>query len=144
MATVNVTLSLSSTDLFAKQNLSFTETDILAPAGDQQLVGRLYTTGSGTEDGIATKAIAGTGQRCYVFLHNLSTTTGEYIKISARRAAFGTDSTDELIIADDGNAIFMRLAPGEFTFYPSADNTQIQCKSSANNPVVEFMILEVS
>ena len=34
MATVNVTLSLSSTDLFAKQNLSFTETDILAPAGE--------------------------------------------------------------------------------------------------------------
>ena len=48
MASVNVTLSLSSTDLFAKQTVSFTETDSLSPAGDQMLVGRLVTTGSGT------------------------------------------------------------------------------------------------
>ena len=52
MATVNVSLSLSSTDLFAKQTLSFTETDVLSPAGDQQLVAKLYLTGSGTEDSI--------------------------------------------------------------------------------------------
>ena len=37
MATVNVSLSLSSTDLFAKQNLSFTETDALSPAGINKL-----------------------------------------------------------------------------------------------------------
>ena len=71
MATVNVTLSLSSTDLFAKQNISFTETDVLSPAGDQTIVGRLVTTGSGTEDNIALKALDGTNDRAYVFLHNL-------------------------------------------------------------------------
>tara|TARA_R110001592_G_scaffold143920_1_gene366794 strand:+ start:1138 stop:1554 length:417 start_codon:yes stop_codon:yes gene_type:complete len=134
MATVNVTLSLSSTDLFAKQNLSFTETDILAPAGDQQLVGRLYTTGSGTEDGIATKAIAGTGQRCYVFLHNLSTTTGEYIKISARRAAFGTDSTV--------NDFFAQLGPGEFLFAPLSDMYQLDVEPATGNPVLEYVLME--
>ena len=41
MAKVNVTLSLSSTDLFAKQTLSFTETDSLTPVGDQQIVGKI-------------------------------------------------------------------------------------------------------
>ena len=134
MATVNVTLSLSSTDLFAKQNLSFTETDILAPAGDQQLVGRLYTTGSGTEDGIATKAIAGTGQRCYVFLHNLSTTTGEYIKVSARRAAFVTDSTV--------NDFFAQLGPGEFLFAPLSDMYQLDVEPATGNPVLEYVLME--
>ena len=43
MATVNVTLSLSSTNLFEKQTLSFTETDVLSPAGDQQLIGKIET-----------------------------------------------------------------------------------------------------
>ena len=74
MATVNVTLSLSSTDLFAKQVLSFTETDALSPAGDQQLVGRIVTSGSGTKDNIATKALDGTNDRAYVYLKNQSTT----------------------------------------------------------------------
>ena len=133
MATVNVTLSLSSTDLFAKQNLSFTETDALSPVGDQQLVGRLYTTGSGTEDGIATKAIAGTGQRCYVFLHNLSTTSGEYVKIGLC-AAHGTDST-----TGDWFAV---LGPGEFMFMPTGDMQDIDIEAAAGNPVVEYILME--
>jgi len=134
MATVNVTLSLSSTDLFAKQNLSFTETDVLSPTGDQQLVGRLYTTGSGTEDGIATKAIAGTGQRCYVFLHNQSTTAGEYVKVSARRSAFGTDS--------GVNDFFAQLGPGEFMFAPLSDMYQLDLEAASGNPVVEYVLME--
>ena len=42
MAKVNVTLSLSSTDLFAKQTLSFTETDALTPVGDQLMIEHTY------------------------------------------------------------------------------------------------------
>ena len=134
MATVNVTLSLSSTDLFAKQTVSFTETDSLSPAGDQMLVGRLVTTGSGTEDNISLKALDGTDDRAYVFLHNLSSTTGEYVKIGLC-ATHGTDSTT--------GDWFSVLGPGEFFFYPTADNTKIQVKSSANTPTVEFLLLEV-
>ena len=52
-------------------------------------------------------------------------------------------SVNSLIFADDGDQIFCRLAPGEFAFYPSADNTKIQVKSSANTPSVEFLLLEV-
>ena len=47
------------------------------------------------------------------------------------------------IFADDGDQVFARLAPGEFFFYPTADNTKIQVKSSANTPTVEFLLLEV-
>ena len=92
MAKVNVTLSLSSTDLFAKQTLSFTETDALAPAGDQQVVGRIVTTGAGTKDNLVMKALDGTNDRAYLYMKNLSVTTGEYVKVNLV-ATHGTDSS---------------------------------------------------
>ena len=133
MATVNVTLSLSSTDLFAKQTLSFTETDALSPAGDQMLVGRLVTTGSGTEDNIALKALDGTTDRAYVFLHNTSSTTGEYVKIGLC-AAHGTDSTT--------GDWFAELGPGEFMFMPLSDMQGIDVEPATGNPTVEFLLFD--
>ena len=133
MATVNVTLSLSSTDLFAKQNISFTETDVLSPAGDQTIVGRLVTTGSGTEDNIALKALDGTNDRAYVFLHNLSTTSGEYVKIGLC-STHGTDSTT--------GDFFAVLGPGEFMFMPTGDMQDLDIEAAAGNPVVEYVLME--
>ena len=133
MATVNVTLSLSSTDLFAKQNISFTETDVLSPAGDQTIVGRLVTTGSGTEDNIALKALDGTNDRAYVFLHNLSTTSGEYVKIGLC-STHGTDSTT--------GDFFAVLGPREFMFMPTGDMQDIDIEAAAGNPVVEYILME--
>ena len=133
MATVNVTLSLSSTDLFAKQNISFTETDVLSPAGDQTIVGRLVTTGSGTEDNIALKALDGTNDRAYVFLHNLSTTSGEYVKIGLC-STHGTDSTT--------GDFFAVLGPGEFMFMPTGDMQDLDIEAAAGNPVVEYILME--
>jgi hypothetical protein len=133
MATVNVTLSLSSTNLFEKQSLSFTETDVLSPAGDQMLIGRLKTTGSGTEDNIALKALDGTNDRAYLFLHNLSSTTGEYVKVGLC-AAHGTDS--------DTGDWFAVLGPGEFLFIPIADMQDVDVEAAAGNPVVEYVLME--
>ena len=136
MATVNVTLSLSSTDLFAKQTLSFTETDSLSPTGDQQLIGKLYLTGDGTEDQISLKALAGTDNRAYVYMKNLSTTTGEFVEVSARRSAWVTDST-----ADDWFAV---LGPGEFLFIPVCDMYNIDLEAGAGYPTVEYILMEKS
>ena len=133
MATVNVTLSLSSTNLFEKQSLSFTETDVLAPAGAQQLIGRLKTTGSGTEDNIALKALDGTNDRAYLFLHNLSSTTGEYVKVSL----CGTHGTDS-----GAGDWFSVLGPGEFLFIPIADMQDVDVEAAAGNPVVEYVLME--
>tara|TARA_R110000824_G_scaffold361127_1_gene548882 strand:- start:5063 stop:5473 length:411 start_codon:yes stop_codon:yes gene_type:complete len=133
MATVNVTLSLSSTDLFAKQTLSFTETDSLSPAGDQKVVGRIYTTGSGTKDNLMTKALDGTDDRAYVFLRNLSSTTGEYVKVSLC-ATHGTDSA-----SGDWFAV---LGPGEFMFMPTSTMQDLDVEAAAGNPVVEYIVAE--
>lgn len=133
MATVNVTLSLASSDLFAKQTLSFTETDALSPAGDQQLIGRIETSGSGTNDNIATKALDGTNDLAYLFLHNLSSTTGEYVKVGLC-AAHGTDSA-----SGDWFAV---LGPGEFLFLPISDMQDVDVEAASGTPVVEYILME--
>ena len=125
-ATLNVTLSLSSTDLFDSISLSKTVSDALTIDGDnRQGLTTMKTTTS--YDDINVNALAGStggGKKAYVYAKNI-------------------DSTDDLIFADDGDQVFARLSPGEFFFYPTADNTKIQVKSSANTPSVEFLLLEV-
>ena len=125
-ATLNVTFSISSTDLFDTVNLSKTVTDALTIDGDNRQ-GLTTMKTSTSYDDINVNALAGStggGKKAYVYAKNI-------------------DSTDDLIFADDGDAIFAKLSPGEFMFYPSADNTKIQVKSSANTPMVEFLLLEV-
>ena len=133
MATVNVTLSLASSDLFAKQTLSFTETDALSPAGDQQTIGKIETSGSGSKDNIATKALDGTNDLAYLFLHNLSATTGEYVKVGLC-AAHGTDSA-----SGDWFAV---LGPGEFLFLPISDMQDVDVEAASGTPVVEYILME--
>ena len=125
-ATLNVTFSISSTDLFNSISLNKTVTDALTINGDNRQ-GLTTMVTSTSYDDINVNALAGStdgGKKAYVYAKN-------------------TDATDDLIFADDGDQIFARLSPGEFFFYPTADNTKIQVKSSANTPTVEFLLLEV-
>ncbi len=125
-ATLNVTLSVSSNDLFDTVNLSKTVTDAVTIDGDnRQGLTTMVTTTAYTD--INVEALSGTengGKKAYVYAKN-------------------TDSTADLIFADDGDQEFAKLAPGEFFFYPTADNTKIQVKASSGTPTVEFLLLEV-
>ena len=123
-ATLNVTFSISSTDLFNSINLNKTVTDALTIDGDNRQ-GLTTMKTSTSYDDINVNTLGGTNKKAYVYAKNI-------------------DSTDDLIFADDGDQIFARLSPGEFFFYPTADNTKIQVKSSANTPMVEFLLLEVA
>ena len=121
-ATLNVTFSITSTDLFNSINLS----DALTIDGDNRQGLTTMITSTSFAD-INVEALSGStqgGKKAYVYAKNI-------------------DSTDDLIFADDGDQVFARLSPGEFFFYPTADNTKIQVKSSANTPTVEFLLLEV-
>lgn len=125
-ATLNVTLSLSSSDLFNTVNLSKSVSDAVVIDGDNRQGLTTMVTSTSYAD-INVEALSGStqgGKKAYVYAKN-------------------TDSTDDLIFADDGDQEFARLSPGEFFFYPTADNTKIQVKSSANTPRVEFLLLEV-
>jgi len=125
-ATLKATFSISSTDLFDSVNLSKTVTDSLTIDGDNRQGLTTMTTSTSYAD-INIEALAGTtggGKKAYVYAKNL-------------------DSTIDLLFADDGNTAFAKLAPGEFMFYPTADNTKIQVKSASGTPTVEFLLLEV-
>jgi|TARA_Y100001938_G_scaffold148602_1_gene232811 ABC-type branched-subunit amino acid transport system ATPase component len=125
-ATLNVNFSISSSDLLNTVNLSKTVSDALTIDGDNRQGLTTMVTSTSYAD-INVEALSGStqgGKKAYVYAKN-------------------TDATDDLIFADDGDQIFARLSPGEFLFYPSADNTKIQVKSSANTPRVEFLLLEV-
>jgi len=125
-ATLNATFSISSSDLFGVVSLSKTVTDALTIDGDnRQGLTTMVTSTSYTD--INVEALSGTTQgtkKAYVYAKN-------------------TDATLDLIFADDGDQIFSKLAPGEFLFYPTTDNTKIQVKSSSGTPTVEFLLLEV-
>ena len=118
MATLTPTLKLTSSDVMT-DTLSLSTTDSLTISGDVVGISRVALS-----TGDLTLLAAASYTKSYVYLKN-------------------PDTTDSLIFADDGDQIFCRLAPGEFAFYPTADNTKIQCKSTANTPIVEFMLLEV-
>jgi len=125
-ATLKATFSISSTDLFDTVNLSKTVTDALTIDGDNRQGLTTVKTSTSYLD-MTVEALSGStggGKKAYVYAKNL-------------------DSTDDLIFADDGDQIFARLSPGEFLFYPSADNTKVQVKSSANTPLCEYLLLEV-
>jgi len=125
-ATLNVNFSLSSSDLLNTVNLSKTVSDALTIDGDNRQGLTTMVTSTSYAD-INVEALSGStqgGKKAYVYAKN-------------------TDATDDLIFADDGDQVFAMLSPGEFLFYPTADNTKIQVKSSANTPRVEFLLLEV-
>ena len=125
-ATLKSTFTISSTDLLDTVNLSKTVNASITIDGDNRQGLTTMKTSTGYAD-INVEALSGStqgGKKAYVYAKN-------------------TDATDDLIFADDGDQIFSRLSPGEFLFYPTADNTKIQVKSSANTPTVEFLLLEV-
>jgi hypothetical protein len=124
MATLKTTLSVSSTDLLDMVNLSKTFSKSLIIDGDNRQGLTVVKTSTAFLD-MTVEALSGTEKKAYVYVKNL-------------------DTVDDLIIGDDGDQEFARLAPGEFLFYPSADNTKVQVKSSANTPLCEYIILEVA
>jgi len=125
-ATLNATFSISSTDLFDTVNLSKTVTKALTINGDNRQ-GLTTMTTSTSYASMNIEALAGStdgGKKAYIYAKNL-------------------DSTIDLLFADDGNTAFAKLSPGEFLFYPTADNTTVQVKSVSGTPMVEFLLLEV-
>ena len=126
MATLKTTFSISSTDLFDTVNISKTVTDSLTIDGDNRQGLTVVKTAAGAFLELTVEALSGAvDKKAYVYAKNL-------------------DLVDDIIFFDDGGQEFAMLGPEEFLFYPSADNTTIKVKSSANTPLLEYLILEVA
>jgi len=129
MATLKTTFSITSTDLFDMVNLSKTVTANLTIDGDNRQGLTVVKTSTGYLD-LVLEALSGSGggaKKAYVYAKNL-------------------DTVDSLIFADDESTpqVYARLAPGEFMFFPAANNTAIKVKSTANTPLLEYLILKVA
>ena len=118
-ASLKATFTISSTDLLDSVNLSKTISSVLTIDGDNRQ-GLTTIKTSTAYQSLTIENFSGSIKKAYLYIKN-------------------TDATDDLILADDNSTpqVFARLAPGEFCFYPSADNTTVQVKASANTPLVE-------
>ena len=130
MATLKTTFSITSTDLFDMVNLSKTVSANLTIDGDNRQGLTVVKTAAGGYLDLVLEALSGSGggaKKAYVYAKNL-------------------DTVDSLIFADDESTpqVYARLAPGEFMFFPAANNTAIKVKASANTPLLEYLILEVA
>ena len=98
--------------------------------------------------------IAGTtygGKACWWYIKNTEpggrhvaegqTTTVDGVVVSGP-AAEGTIT--DIIIADDGNQIIARLAPGEWMWFCSGDNTKLQAKTASGLCKVEYMCFHMA
>ena len=103
---------------------------LILASGFEKIEGLLNKTLSS----VAIKELAGDNDRAYLYMLNTATTSGHYVEVSARRSAYGTDST--------ANDFFAVLGPGEFLFMPIADIKNIDLLPGAGNPVVEYILME--
>jgi hypothetical protein len=127
MATLNSTFSISSTNLFDSINISKTVSKALTIDGDNRQGLSVVTIPNDALMALTVENLSGTTggtKKAYVYIKNL-------------------DSTAVVTVADDGDATFAMLDPGEFLFYPSAFNTTVKVQASAGTPLVEYLILEV-
>ena len=133
MATLNVSLTLTSTDLIPG-DLGLTETDAITVTGDTRGFG---TTDAPVSGGAITHinpiSFSGTNKKTYV-----------YLKHTALQGDASTTSTDNVNVYDDDDKAIAILAPGEFLFFPLQDNNDIAVRSASgsNTVQVEFFFVE--
>ncbi len=118
---------------------------------DQSLTSVKCTT---SYQDLNSATIAGTtygGKACWWYIKNAEpggrhvpegqTVTVDGVVVSGP-AAEGTIT--DIIIADDGNQIIARLAPGEWMWFCSGDNTKLQAKTAAGLCKVEYMCFHMA
>ena len=136
MATLNATLTLTSSDIVTGQNLSLSLTDALSVLGPV-LTKRIAIAASETElleD--QTILAAGDYTKAYVLLYNTSAVTDDNISIGlASNDSSGDESLDY---------IDMILGPGEFAFIPWSSTVSMVADASQNSPVLEVRVFQAA
>jgi len=122
MATLTPTLTLASTDISADESLNLSVTDSLAVLGGSQ------TFQVVTSSTAAVFLANGGYTKSYVFLQNLSTSSGEIIYI--RTATGGTDILD--------------LGAGEFALFPWSADVDLAYDAATGTPTMEVRVYQAA
>ena len=126
-------------------------TAIITGDNDQSLTSLKCTT---SYQDLNAATIAGTtlgGKACWWYIKNTEpagrhvaeglTVTVDGVVVSGPPAE-GTIT--DIIIADDGDQIIARLAPGEWKWFCSGDNTKLQAKTASGLCKVEYMCFHMA
>ena len=114
MATLNATLTLSSTDALSDV-LSFTVTDELTVTAPTQGLSRQTITTADDQE-LVDDAVSGVK---YFYAKNL-------------------DSTNFVILQTTASVQYARLSPGEFAFFPINDGAGLEARADTASCILEF------
>ena len=114
MATLNATLTLSSTDALSDV-LSFTVTDELSVTAPTQGLSRQTITTADDQE-LVDDAVSGVK---YFYAKNL-------------------DSTNFVILQKTNSEQYARLSPGEFAFFPINDGAGLEARADTASCILEF------
>ena len=114
MATLNATLTLSSTDALSDV-LSFTVTDELNVTAPTQGLSRQTITTADDQE-LVDNAVSGVK---YFYAKNL-------------------DSTNFVILQTTASVQYARLSPGEFAFFPINDGAGLEARADTASCILEF------
>ena len=114
MATLNSTLTLSSTDALSDV-LSFTVTDELTVTAPTQGLSRQTITTADNQE-LVDEAVSGVK---YFYAKNL-------------------DSTNFVILQTTASVQYARLSPGEFAFFPINDGAGLEARADTASCILEF------
>tara|TARA_Y100001938_G_C7880469_1_gene324746 strand:+ start:205 stop:567 length:363 start_codon:yes stop_codon:yes gene_type:complete len=114
MATLNATLTLSSTDALSDV-LSFTVTDELSVTAPTQGLSRQTITTADNQE-LVDDAVSGVK---YFYAKNL-------------------DSTNFVILQKTNSEQYARLSPGEFAFFPINDGAGLEARADTASCILEF------
>ena len=111
MATLTPTLTLASTDIFAGQPLNLSVTDTLTVSAPMTDISRMNTNDN-IGNGVGILLPEATTDTYFIYLKH----TG----VLASDGITAANTGDDFIIVTnaDGDTDFIRLYPGEFTFFP--------------------------
>ena len=114
MATLNATLTLSSTDALSDV-LSFTVTDELTVTAPTQGLSRQTITTADDQE-LVDDAVSGVK---YFYAKNL-------------------DSTNFVILQTTASVQYARLSPGEFAFFPVNDSNGLEARADTASCILEY------
>ena len=115
MATLNVTLTLASTDV-SSDTLNMTVTDSLTTGAPSASISRMSLVGDATASDILTAAN--------------STTTYVYVK--------NTDATNHIKLFTGASELFGIIWPGECSFFAIIDGEGLKAQANTGNCVLEY------
>ncbi len=134
MATLTPTLTLTSSDISASEQLNLTLTDSLAVGGPVETKRLAIDSGASNLTLANIILLAASYSKSYTLLYNTSTAgSGEIITVGT------VDGATANLLA---TATQISLAPGEWAFFPWESDIDLVADASSGTPVLEVRIFQ--